>query len=61
MSVKVKITQVESGIRCLQVQRKTLKALGLRGVRKSVIHHKSPQILGMIRVVGHLVKVEDAQ
>jgi large subunit ribosomal protein L30 len=60
MSVKIKITQVESSARTLQVQRKTLAALGLRGVRKFVLKTDCPQIRGMIRVVDHLIKVEKA-
>ena len=57
----VKITQVRSSIRCIQDQIRTLKALGLRGVRKSVVLKKSPTLDGMIRVVAHLVKVEEAK
>jgi len=59
MNSKLKITQVQSKIRCLANQRRTLEALGLHGVRKSVIHVKNPQLLGMLRVVNHLVKVEE--
>jgi large subunit ribosomal protein L30 len=58
MQGKIKITQVESSARTLQVQRKTLTALGLRGIRKSVVKTDCPQIRGMIRVVDHLIKVE---
>jgi large subunit ribosomal protein L30 len=57
----VKITQVRSSLRCIQDQVRTLKALGLRGVRKSVVLKKSPTLDGMIRVVAHLVKVEEAK
>jgi large subunit ribosomal protein L30 len=57
----VKITQIRSSVRCLQAQVLTLKALGLRGIRKSVVQKKSPALDGMIRVVAHLVKVEEAK
>lgn len=57
----VKITQVRSSLRCIQDQIRTLKALGLRGVRKSVVLKKSPTLDGMIRVVAHLVKVEEVK
>jgi large subunit ribosomal protein L30 len=56
----VKITQLRSSARCIQNQIRTLRALGLRGIRKSVVHKKSPALDGMIRVVAHLVKVEEA-
>jgi large subunit ribosomal protein L30 len=57
----VKITQLRSSARCIQNQIRTLQALGLRGIRKSVVHKKSPALDGMIRVVAHLVKVEEAK
>lgn len=57
----VKITQIRSSIRCMQAQVRTLQALGLRGIRKSVVHKKSPALDGMIRVVSHLVKVEEVK
>ncbi len=57
----VKITQIRSSARCIQAQVNTLRALGLRGIRKSVTRKKSPSLDGMIRVVAHLVKVEEAK
>jgi large subunit ribosomal protein L30 len=57
----VKITQIRSSVRCLEAQVNTLRALGLRGIRKSVVHKKSPSLDGMIRVVAHLVKVEETK
>ena len=57
----VKITQIRSSVRCLEAQVNTLRALGLRGIRKSVVRKKSPVLDGMIRVVAHLVKVEEAK
>ena len=55
---KVKITQVKSGIDRSQRQKDTLKALGLGKIRRTVEHEVSPQILGMIAKVDHLVTVE---
>ena len=56
---KLKITQVRSTIGRLPKHRKTIAALGLGRIRKSVIHEDCPQIRGMIRSVGFLVKVEE--
>ena len=57
----LKITQLRSSARCIQAQIRTLRALGLCGIRKSVVHKKSPTLDGMIRVVAHLVKVEETK
>ena len=54
---KVKITQVRSRIGRPKDQKRTLDALGLRKINKSVEHEDSPQILGMIDKVRHLIKV----
>tara|TARA_B100000902_G_scaffold85011_1_gene89383 strand:+ start:408 stop:587 length:180 start_codon:yes stop_codon:yes gene_type:complete len=54
---KVKITQVRSRIGRPKDQKRTLDALGLRRMNKSVEHEGSPQILGMIDKVRHLIKV----
>ena len=56
---KVKITQIKSGIDRSQRQKDTLKALGLGKIRKTVEHEATPQILGMIEKVNHLIKVEE--
>ena len=57
---KVKVKQVKSSIKRLQNQKRTLAALGLRGIGKEVIHDASPNILGMIKKVEHLVSVSEA-
>jgi len=57
---KVKVKQVKSSIKRLQNQKRTLEALGLRGIGKEVIHDASPTILGMIKKVEHLVSVTEA-
>jgi large subunit ribosomal protein L30 len=57
---KVKVKQVKSSIKRLQNQKRTLAALGLRGIGKEVIHDGTPNILGMIKKVEHLVSVTEA-
>jgi large subunit ribosomal protein L30 len=57
---KIKITQVKSGIDRPERQKRTLVALGLRKMLASVEVEATPQILGMVRKVNHLVKVEEA-
>jgi large subunit ribosomal protein L30 len=56
----LKITQVRSAIKRKSNQRKTLQALGIKRMNQTVEHTDSPQILGMINVVSHLVTVEQA-
>jgi large subunit ribosomal protein L30 len=60
MAIKLKITQVKSGIGRPETQRKTLEGLGLRGPHKSVVLADTDAIRGMIRKVSHLVTVESA-
>ena len=55
---KVIIKQVKSGIDRPERQKRTLKALGLRKLNHSVEKEATPQILGMVRAVQHLVLVE---
>ena len=57
---KVKVKQVKSSIKRLQNQKRTLAALGLRGIGKEVIHDDTPNLLGMIKKVEHLVSVTEA-
>ncbi|WP_447641182.1 MULTISPECIES: 50S ribosomal protein L30 [Chitinophagaceae] len=55
---KIKVTQVKSGIDRPERQKRTLKALGLRKLNASKEIEATPQILGMVNAVSHLVKVE---
>lgn len=55
---KIKVTQVKSGIDRPERQKRTLKALGLRKLHASVEVEATPQILGMVNAVSHLVKIE---
>ncbi|MBC7888589.1 MAG: 50S ribosomal protein L30 [Ferruginibacter sp.] len=54
---KIKVTQVKSGIDRPERQKRTLVALGLRKMNASVEVEATPQILGMVRKVNHLIKV----
>jgi large subunit ribosomal protein L30 len=56
---KIKITQVKSVIDRPERQKRTMEALGLRKLNSSVEVEATPQILGMVRKVTHLVKVEE--
>ncbi len=56
---KIKITQVKSGIDRPERQKLTLKALGLTKPRSSKEVEATPQVLGMVKKVSHLVKVEE--
>jgi large subunit ribosomal protein L30 len=55
---KLKVTQVKSGIDRSAVQKRTLKALGLK-MHKSVEVENTPQMYGMINKVQHLLKIEN--
>ena len=57
---KIKITQVKSAIDRPERQKATLKALGLNKMNATKEVEATPQILGMVRKVNHLVKVEEA-
>lgn len=56
---KIKITQVKSVIDRSERQKRTVAALGLKKLHSSVEVEATPQILGMVRAVSHLVKVEE--
>ena len=56
---KVKVTQVKSVIDRSERQKRTMQALGLTKMHRTVEKEATPQILGMITKVNHLVKVEE--
>ncbi len=58
---KLKVTQIKSTIDRKEPQKRTIKALGLGKIRRSVVHNDTPQIRGMIRAVNHLVAVEEIE
>lgn len=55
------ITQVRSRIGASKTQKLNLDSLGLRKNNRTVEHDNSPQILGMISKVQHLVKVQEVK
>ena len=56
---KIKITQIKSGIDRSERQKQTLFALGLKKLNATKEVEATPQILGMVNKVSHLVKVEE--
>lgn len=56
---KIRITQIRSAINKPKRQKDTIQALGLKKLNVSVEHEATPQILGMVRKVNHLIKVEE--
>ena len=56
---KIRIRLVRSTIRCLPRQRATVRSLGLRKIGSSNELEASPSVLGMVKVVSHLVSVEE--
>ncbi len=57
--VKIKITQIKSGIDRSERQKLTLQALGLNKLNASKQVEATPQILGMVKKINHLIKVEE--
>ena len=55
---RIKITQIKSGIDRPERQKLTLQALGLKKLNASKEVEATSQILGMIKKISHLVKVE---
>ncbi|MCM4168524.1 50S ribosomal protein L30 [Arenibacter antarcticus] len=57
---KIKVKQVKSAIKRAQNQKRTLEALGLRRIGQVVEHDDTPNILGMVNKVKHLVSIVEA-
>jgi large subunit ribosomal protein L30 len=57
--MKLKITYVRSAIGRQAAQKATVQALGLRRLNYTVTHTATPQILGMVNSISHLLKVEE--
>jgi large subunit ribosomal protein L30 len=53
----IKVKQVRSAINRTARQKATIKALGLKKLNQVVEHEATPQILGMVKKVQHLVEV----
>lgn len=58
---KIRIIQTRSRIGSPKRKKDTLDALGLRKIGATVEHEATPQILGMVKKVNHLVKVEEVK
>jgi large subunit ribosomal protein L30 len=56
---KIKVKQVRSSIGRPADQKRTLIALGLGKMNRTVEHEATPQVLGMINKIGHLLQVEE--
>ena len=56
---KIKIKQVRSKIDRPERQKRTLAALGLKKINHVVEHEDTPQILGMVNSIKHLIEVEE--
>ncbi|MCC5939861.1 MAG: 50S ribosomal protein L30 [Lunatimonas sp.] len=56
---KVRVTQIRSTIKRPKDQKATITALGLGKINRTVELEGTPQILGMINKVSHLVKTEE--
>jgi large subunit ribosomal protein L30 len=57
---QVKITQVRSTVGARWKQRESLRSLGLRKIRQTVVREDNEQTRGLLAVVNHLVTVEEA-
>lgn len=61
MSKKLQVTLVKSTIGFEKSQKETVRGLGLRRIRQTVVHTDTPVVRGMINKVIHLVKVEEIE
>ncbi|WMI67989.1 MULTISPECIES: 50S ribosomal protein L30 [unclassified Mangrovimonas] len=58
---KIRVTKVKSAINRTQNQKRTLEALGLKKIGQVVEHDATPNIVGMVNKVKHLVSVEETK
>ncbi|OFY84346.1 MAG: 50S ribosomal protein L30 [Bacteroidetes bacterium RIFCSPLOWO2_12_FULL_35_15] len=56
---KIKIKQIKSGIGRPERQKRTLRALGFIKMNQTIEKEATPQIIGMVKKVAHLVTVEN--
>lgn len=59
MSKKLKIRQIRSVINTKENHKRTIRALGIRRMQQTVVQPDNPAIRGMVRMVRHLVAVEE--
>ena len=55
---KIRVTQIKSGIGQPKRQKQILLALGIKKMHQTVEHEDTPQIMGMVNKLKHLVTVE---
>jgi len=55
---KVRITQIKSSIGQSERQKRILAALGLKKMHQTVEHDDTPQVMGMVNKLKHLLKTE---
>ena len=60
MAKKIRVKKVKSAINRTKNQKLILESLGLRKIGQVVEHNATPNILGMVNKVEHLVSVEEA-
>ncbi len=58
---KIKITQVKSVIGSTKRQKAIMEALGLKKMHQTVVHDDTPQIMGMVNKMRHLIIVEEVK
>ena len=58
---KIKITQVKSVIGSTKRQKAIMIALGLKKMHQTVVHDDSPQVMGMVNKMRHLISVEEVK
>ena len=58
---KIRVTQVKSKIGRPERQKRTMLALGLKKMNQTVEHEATPQVLGMVKKVAHLLKVVEVK
>jgi large subunit ribosomal protein L30 len=56
----IKVTLVKSVFGQLKSHRATVRGLGLRRIRDTAMLADTPEVRGMIRASGHLLKVEES-
>lgn len=58
---KIKVTKTKSAINRTKTQKLTLEALGLKKIGQVVEHDATPNIIGMVNKIKHLVSVEETK
>ncbi len=58
-SKKLRVTLVKSPIGYTEVQKRTVRALGLRRMNQTVEHTDSPALRGMLQSIVHMIKIEE--